>query len=107
MRVAVSHVMPHLMPRTVCNASHAFHATSHNPVSLAVPGSPKEPPILDGPPGEGEEGLQKLLFVANYAGAVDAAIEVSCLPFMVALGVMGEEGSHSRVDVQLTACAKP
>lgn len=44
----------------------------------AVPGSPKEPPIIDGPPGEGEEGLQKLLFVANYAGAVDAAIEVSC-----------------------------
>lgn len=43
---------------------------------LAVPGSPKEAPIIDGPPGEGEEGLQKLLFVANYAGAVDAAIEV-------------------------------
>ncbi|PRW34057.1 transport SEC31-like protein B isoform A [Chlorella sorokiniana] len=50
---------------------------SPRPGQPPVPGSPKEPPIIDGPPGEGEEGLQKLLFVANYAGAVDAAIEAN------------------------------
>lgn len=54
---------------------------------LAVPGSPKEAPIIDGPPGEGEEGLQKLLFVANYAGAVDAAIEVRAVAGWPARGV--------------------
>lgn len=42
----------------------------------AAPASPKSPPVIDGPPGENEAELQKMLFVGNYAGAVDAAIEV-------------------------------
>ena len=41
------------------------------------PPLPKEVPVIDGPAGEGEAEIQKLLFVGNYGSAVDACLEVS------------------------------
>jgi hypothetical protein len=32
--------------------------------------------VIDGPPGEREGEVQRLLFVGNYQGAVDACLEV-------------------------------
>lgn len=70
----------------VCSpACHPAHASAsptpspHRPSSLpsfsrAAPASPRAP-VIDGPPGEGEADLQKLLFVGNFAAAVDTAIQ--------------------------------
>ena len=41
------------------------------------PPLPKEAPVIDGPAGEGEAEIQKMLFVGNYSDAVEACLEVS------------------------------
>lgn len=43
-----------------------------------APGTPKDRPVIDGPPGEGEQDIQRALFVGNYQGAVDACLKVRC-----------------------------
>lgn len=58
--------------------SGAFLHSPHIPPNLpAAPPSPRNAGIVDGPPGEKEGDIQKLLFVGNFDGAVDACFAVS------------------------------
>ncbi len=56
-----------------------LHSARIPPKLPAAPPSPRNAGIVDGPPGEKEGDIQKLLFVGNFDGAVDACFAVSAL----------------------------
>ncbi|EFN56942.1 hypothetical protein CHLNCDRAFT_143487 [Chlorella variabilis] len=58
-------------PRPTSALSPAKRSAPASP-SQAAPG---EGAVVDGPPGEREADIQRMLFVGNYAGAVEACLE--------------------------------
>jgi hypothetical protein len=64
--------------RCAPDGEQLFDAWGHEAAAAAEPEAPSAPgqPEHEGQPGDNEDAIQRALYVANYAAAVDAALEV-------------------------------
>lgn len=85
---------PNLSPKTDLGpADGAAAAVAGGKAAQAVgtPRTPKDRPVIDGPPGEGEQDIQRALFVGNYPAALDACLKASCSFLRLGKGIRGLE----------------
>ncbi|KAL4425258.1 hypothetical protein ABPG75_009274 [Micractinium tetrahymenae] len=74
----------------------------------SAPPSPRNAAIVDGPPGEKEADIQKLLFVGNYEGAVEACLAANRhADAMVLASVVGGELWDTARKAYMTAHPRP
>lgn len=81
---SASWLLPHHQPFGARTQPHKHTRLCSHPLPLVLlptaaptsPQPPAEPAVIDGPPGDREGEVQRLLFVGNYQGAVDACLEV-------------------------------
>ncbi|KAL4435628.1 hypothetical protein ABPG77_002591 [Micractinium sp. CCAP 211/92] len=82
--------------------------TSPGARQASTPPSPRNAGIVDGPPGEKEGDIQKLLFVGNFDGAVDACFAASRhADAMVVASVVGGDLWDRARKAYMTAHPRP